>query len=124
MISKNGLISVYGWLLGLSVLFVLLLLPNSRLSAYGKDVNTFQLFFIYATIANVLVRIVNRGIVYKVCIITGHRLSGGNNNIGTYFFFCKRMLQICAQALFLGLAMAAGCLISVQAPASWKPFGW
>jgi len=41
-------------------------------------------------------------------------------SINTHFF----VLQICVQALFLGLAMAAGLFISVLAPASWKPFGW
>ncbi|VVC45667.1 Hypothetical protein CINCED_3A015029 [Cinara cedri] len=96
MISKNGLVSVYGLLLGIFVLFIILLLPNTILSAYSTNVNTFHVFFFYAIISNVLVRIFNRGVVYKIC----------------------------AQALFLGLAMAAGCLISFQAPSSWKPFGW
>ncbi|XP_001951240.1 protein-S-isoprenylcysteine O-methyltransferase [Acyrthosiphon pisum] len=99
MISKNGIVSVYGFLLGLSNLFVWLLLGNSDLLDTYVDpavVNPLHLFIVYAAIANVLVCVVNRGTTYKVC----------------------------AQALFLGLAMAAGLLISIQAPASWKPFGW
>lgn len=99
MISKNGIVSVYGFLLGLSVLFVWLLLQNNVLLGNYVDrtvVNPLHLFIVYTAISNVLVRVVNRGITYKVC----------------------------AQALFLGLVMAAGLLISIRAPASWKPFGW
>jgi len=99
MISKNGVVSVYGFLLGLSVLFVWLLIQNSVLLDIYADltiVNPLHLFIVYAAISNVLVCVVNRGITYKVC----------------------------AQALFLGLAMAAGLLISIQASVSWKPFGW
>lgn len=70
MISKNGIVSVYGFLLGLSMLFVLLLLRSNLwpVSDYvnGRDVNSLHLFVVYAAIANVLVLIINRGIVYKV----------------------------------------------------------
>lgn len=70
MISKNGIISVYGFLLGLSVLFALHLVRSDSwpVSNYlnGHDVNPMHLFVLYAVIANVLVRIINRGIGYKV----------------------------------------------------------
>lgn len=67
MISKNGMVSIYGFLLGLSMLLVSLL-QNGDLSAYIHDnnVNEFHLFIAYAAIANVLVRIINRGVTYKV----------------------------------------------------------
>lgn len=70
MISKNGIVSVYGFLLGLSMLFALLLLrsdlwpPSDYVN--GRDVNTLHLFVVYAAITHVLVRIINRGIIYKV----------------------------------------------------------
>lgn len=67
MISKNGIVSIYGFLLGLSILLVSLL-QSRNLSAYIHDnnVNEFHLFMAYAAIANVLVRIINRGVTYKV----------------------------------------------------------
>lgn len=98
MNSKHGVVSVYAFLLGFSVVPVLFFLQNGPLSAFVHDnnVNVPQLFVIYTVVVNILVRIVNRDVVYKICV----------------------------QALFLGLAMAAGLLISVLASASWKPFGW
>lgn len=95
MISKYGIISIYGFLLGLGALVVL---PVSRgsISAYVHNNNLLYLFAMYSAITNVVIRIVCRGIVYKVY----------------------------AQSLILGLAMAAGMLVSYLAPPSWTPFGW
>lgn len=76
MISKNGIVSVYGFLLGLSILFVWLLLRNSDLLDTYVDpavVNPLHLFIVYAAIANVLVRVVNRGTTYKVSIVVARR---------------------------------------------------
>lgn len=71
MISKNGIVSVYGFLLGLSVLFVWLLLQNNVFLGTYVDrtvVNPLHLFIVYTAISNVLVRVVNRGITYKVSV--------------------------------------------------------
>jgi len=70
MNSKNGIVSVYAFLLGLSIVPVVLLLQNGLLSAYthGDNVNTLQLFAVYVVVANILVRIINRGAVYKVSV--------------------------------------------------------
>lgn len=77
MISKNGIMSIYSFLLGLCILLVTLL-QNNTLSAYMHDnnVNEFYLFIAYAIIANVLVRIINRGVAYKVSDIVPWLISG------------------------------------------------
>jgi protein-S-isoprenylcysteine O-methyltransferase len=75
---------------------VLLLLHNGTLSAYVNNANVLHLFVVYAAIANILVRIIYRGVLYIISV----------------------------QALFLGLTLAAGLIVSIQAPTSWTPFGW
>ncbi|XP_050428035.1 protein-S-isoprenylcysteine O-methyltransferase [Adelges cooleyi] len=94
MIAKLGIVSIYGFLLGLPILFVLI--PNTFPIIYYIEINVLHLFIIYAVLTHVLVRIINRGIVYNIC----------------------------AQALLLGLTLAAGIIVCVLAPTSWKPFGW
>lgn len=72
MISKNGIVSVYGFLLGLSILFVWLLLQHGVvLTTYvdSHGLNLLHLFVVYAAITNVLVRLVNRGTTYKVSAV-------------------------------------------------------
>lgn len=68
MISKNGIVSVYGFLLGLSVLVIFFLLRSGVLQIYENinNVSVVHLFVVYAIIANILVRIINRSTIYKV----------------------------------------------------------
>lgn len=68
MISKNGIVSVYGFLFGLSILFVFFILQSGLLPIYkdNNDVNVVHLFIAYAAITNIIVRIAYRNIIYKV----------------------------------------------------------
>jgi len=94
MNSKNGIVSVYTFLLGLSVIPVLFSMQNSPLLAFkhGDIVNVSQLFVVYATITNVLVRIVSRGVVYKVRVMLSRPLAAvwciQPINVNQPTFFC------------------------------------
>lgn len=70
MISKNGIVSVYGFLLGLSISIIFFILQCGLLPVYkdNKDVNVVHLFIGYAVLTNILVRIAYRSIMYKVSI--------------------------------------------------------
>lgn len=70
MIAKNGIVSVYGFLLGLSISFIFFILQSGLLPVYkdNNDVNVVHLFIGYAVLTNILVLIAYRSIMYKVSI--------------------------------------------------------
>lgn len=109
MISKYGIVSVYGYVLGLLILPALLLLENDPFVRYVDNVNGVQLFVFYSIIASVLVRIFYGGVAFTVSTIEMPTPDTSTVNIGSVRLrhsVCSRTTFV--TGVFSGLVLGLG----------------